>query len=203
MHPFDADLRERFFSKITAGPGECIDWVGARRPSGYGLLSVDGKPMNATHVSWRLKHGDWPGRKVLHRCDRPVCVNPEHLFEGSDADNAAGRAAKGRGAQVLTGLEVSEIIALAETAMPLPEIAALFGITAGYVSNLRHGRYRSDGRHAVVGTKPFGKRTIVHGEELTLRQIAERYNQPLARVRQRYSRGARGDALIRAEHARS
>lgn len=195
------DLREKFLGKISLAPSGCIEWTGARRPKGYGLLRVDGVLRSATHVSWFLKHGVWPTAHLLHRCDNPPCVDPDHLFEGTDADNAADRSAKGRGWQKLTGLEVSEIVALTDTRMGLQEIADLFDITPGYVSNLRHGRFRTK-----LGPKPDKPMkcltTNVKGEELTLKQIAEKHGVPLQRIRERYSRGVRGDALIRPAHVR-
>lgn len=195
------DLRSRFFANIRRGENGCIEWTGARLPAGYGVISVDSRNRPATHVSWFIKYGTWPGWHMLHRCDNPPCVNPEHLFEGDDAANAADRVAKGRSWQILTGLEVSEIVALTETRMGLKEIADLFGVTAGHVSNLRHGRFRTV--PATRQRKPTTLRckSVVDGEELTLEEIAQRYGQPLSRVRQRYSRGARGADLIRARYA--
>ncbi len=100
-------LRERFESKITRhGPvvreelGPCWDWTASLGNHGYGVLGLggrtDGKDL-AHRISWELSKGDIPeGVCVLHKCDRRSCVNPDHLFLGSKADNTADMVAKGR-----------------------------------------------------------------------------------------------------------
>jgi len=52
----------------------------------------------ATWVAWFLEHGEWPtaGLQVLHRCDTPACVRPDHLFLGTQRNNMADKLAKGR-----------------------------------------------------------------------------------------------------------
>lgn len=201
-------LRRRFFSKITADPSsDCILWNAACR-DGYGLLHVDGKLVQATHVSWFLKHGSWPTLHVLHRCDNPPCINPDHLFEGTDADNAADRDAKGRqrsltGMDVwnakLTGLEVSEIIALTATRMTNAEIGALFDVGAAYVSSLRHGRSRNT--PGGLGPKPKGCRRYDVGDaELTIDEIAARAGVGAETIRIRLGRGITGADLLAGKH---
>ena len=73
----------------------CYLWVGA--PSrGYGEMKVEGRVRNAHHVAWYLKTGAWPTLNVLHKCDTPLCVRIDHLFEGTQTDNMRDCAAKGR-----------------------------------------------------------------------------------------------------------
>lgn len=202
-------LLRRFADKIAPDPhSDCILWTAALR-KGYGLLHVDGKLVPATHVSWFLKHGVWPTLKMLHRCDNPPCVNPDHLFEGTDADNAADRDAKGRhrtpsgldvfGAK-LDGLQVSEIVALTDTRMSNAEIGALFGVGAAYVSSLRHGRHRT--KPAGRTAKPKASMLIeIDGRSQTIREWAEEVGLKEATVRQRWERGLVGQALIAGRHA--
>lgn len=78
--------------------GECWTWTAARLPFGYGEFRLDGRPVRAHRLAWEWEHGPIPpGLCVLHRCDRPECVRPSHLWLGTKAENTADMKAKGRG----------------------------------------------------------------------------------------------------------
>ena len=75
----------------------CWMWTGATHDFGYGESRLGRKPMRAHRVSWTIANGKIPARKhVLHRCDVPACVNPDHLFIGTQVDNVKDCHAKGR-----------------------------------------------------------------------------------------------------------
>jgi HNH endonuclease len=79
----------------------CIEWTRSCNPSGYGHLRAGGKLYQAHRLTWQRVIGDIPdGMCVLHTCDNPKCVNPEHLWLGTRADNNADCISKGRGNRI-------------------------------------------------------------------------------------------------------
>jgi hypothetical protein len=98
----------------------------------------------AHRYAWELTYGPIPeGLSVLHRCDVPRCVRPDHLFLGTQADNLADMTAKGRrsagersGINTLTEDEVRRIRAMREDGAQLRDIAHAFGVTKQTVSRI-------------------------------------------------------------------
>lgn len=90
----------KFFQKIHKSSSyPCWIWTGARNKiNGYGKFRTGPSKTNNAHVvSWRLHFGEVPsGLWVLHKCDIPHCVNPEHLWLGTHLDNMQDMAKKGR-----------------------------------------------------------------------------------------------------------
>ena len=77
----------------------CWLWAGApnKGSGGYGFFWYQGKQHLAHRVSWAFAHGgQLPSDQVLHKCDVPLCVRPDHLFLGTHQDNMADMARKGR-----------------------------------------------------------------------------------------------------------
>jgi hypothetical protein len=75
----------------------CLLWTGARHERGYGRVRFDGRIQSAHRVSWALAHKEAvPDHlHVLHRCDMPACVNPDHLYLGTQRQNMADRVSRG------------------------------------------------------------------------------------------------------------
>ena len=92
-------IAERFWCKVTRAIG-CWTWAGSKTRQGYGCIGSGGKyaPVVKAHrVSWELNRGPIPqGLCVLHHCDNPSCVNPNHLFLGTVRDNWNDAITKGR-----------------------------------------------------------------------------------------------------------
>lgn len=76
----------------------CWIWIGNTKARGYGQFWIGGEQVYCHRIAWILEHGPVPeGSSVLHDCDVSLCVNPSHLFLGTQLDNARDREAKGRG----------------------------------------------------------------------------------------------------------
>lgn len=89
-------LRQRFNCKVARTP-TCWWWHGAKNSQGYGKLRAGNKWWTAHRISYLLHKGKIPPDLwVLHRCDNPSCVNPDHLFLGTRQDNIEDARQKGR-----------------------------------------------------------------------------------------------------------
>lgn len=128
--------------------GPCWVWTAYKSPKGYGQIAIysgggQANPVTSSQfahrVSWMLAHGgDKPVLNVLHKCDNRACVNPDHLFLGTQADNVADMWAKGReninkGEKVntakLTEADVRCARRLHSTGWPVSHLAGYFDIS--------------------------------------------------------------------------
>jgi len=92
-------VEQRFWLRVDKqGPDECWAWRGSLGRTGYGSISVDGVVIRATHMALELDGRSRPSAKhgACHSCDTPSCVNPRHLWWGTQRDNLQDAAAKGR-----------------------------------------------------------------------------------------------------------
>lgn len=122
----------------------CWLWSGAQTGGGYGTLHVRPRTVSAHRLSWEMAKGPIPdGLFALHKCDTPACVNPDHLFLGTKADNARDKARKGRchdnggerhGMAKLTAFQVACIRVRLGEGQPQRRIAEEFGVCQTTIS---------------------------------------------------------------------
>ena len=145
-------LGERFWAKVLkGGADDCWLWTGALA-QGYGRLLKGGRGngiVQATAAAWFLTHGEWPDGFMLHKCDNRQCVNPSHLFVGSQGDNVRDAFAKHRvplGAQrinaKLTDEKAVEIFLSPDNSHVLAE---RYGVSPAAI---RHVQCRVSWKHA-------------------------------------------------------
>jgi hypothetical protein len=133
---------ERFMAKVAKRDNGCWEWTGCRMPFGHGQFArIDGtKPEPAHRSAYALFVGEIPdGMCVCHKCDNPPCVNPDHLFLGTQADNVADMARKGRTRSNLTPEQIREI--RAARGEKSRDVAARYGLKSHKsILNIWHGR---------------------------------------------------------------
>lgn len=91
--------KERFWKNVDVrNNNECWNWNALRNPEGYGRFGLQYKNWRAHRLSWMLANNkEIPeGMCILHKCDNPSCVNPAHLWLGTDNDNVQDAYNKGR-----------------------------------------------------------------------------------------------------------
>lgn len=105
-------LEERLHAASKPLPNGCIEYTGTKYSSGYGVIyggpAVAGRVLRAHRVAYFFHHGEWPSI-CRHTCDNPSCVNPEHLVDGSQADNIKDMWGRGRAAAFSTMPSADEI----------------------------------------------------------------------------------------------
>ncbi len=147
-NPTADDLMAAFEARYIPEPNSgCWIWIGNYNPKrkGYGCFTMRGMGMHmifAHRLSWQIHHGPIPqGMHVLHKCDTPLCVNPDHLFLGTNTDNVADMKSKHRQAygerHSQAKLTKADVLAIRADKRRDPAIAADYGISAGTVSDIQ------------------------------------------------------------------
>lgn len=146
-------MRDKLFRKVDLFHGitdeDCWNWTGWKHRSGHGYVGsgTSGRNVQCHRVSWKLFKGVIPkGLCVLHKCDNPACVNPSHLFLGTQQDNMRDMNTKDRHAKGercnLDGLTESD----AKKALRLKgkvshtELGKRFGVNRATISYLLEGK---------------------------------------------------------------
>jgi len=201
---YAADIK-RFVSHFEKTANSCWLWVGAKMTNGYGSFRVGRQKLLAHRVAWAVKFGVVESAQCcLHRCDTPACVNPDHLFLGTPADNASDMVKKGRqcageknARSKLNEAKVRSIVTRVKRGEKYENIASDFGVTDSTIALIANGRtWRvvTGGKGASLGEHGLRKHP----------QCASRGNQHWSRLHpERVLRGnANGAAVLTEETVR-
>ena len=111
-----------------------------------GRIFVDGKHIACARMSYIIMKGDIPeGLHILHTCDNPRCINPDHLFLGTNQDNVNDKMSKGRhktaygskhGSAKLSPMLVKQIITLLSQEVPQRKIAKIYGVSQRTITKI-------------------------------------------------------------------
>ena len=139
--PRFASPEERFLSHVHK-TDDCWLWTGAKGPKGYGQSNLrfgDCVEHRAHRIAWRLYKGPIPkGLLVCHHCDKPSCVNPDHLFLGTHFDNIHDCIRKGRRScpGILTPEQIHEIREAGNYCHSTRLIGLKYGVSKGTISGV-------------------------------------------------------------------
>lgn len=140
----------RFYAKIKVNGYGCWEWQAWKDPKGYGYFFFNGKKTRAHRASFAIHRGVIPEDLiVMHSCDNPSCVNPEHLFVGTYSDNANDMHSKGRGntphgerhsQSKLKRKDIPKIRCMSNEGKTSKHIAAMFNVSKGAIQHVLKGR---------------------------------------------------------------
>ena len=153
-----AALSVRLWARVRK-TGTCWIWTGARTGSGsvrHGQIAWQGKPRRVHRLVWELLRGPIPsGQQINHHCDNPICVNPEHLYLGTQAENMRDAARRTRFTvpRTTTKLSLYDRLTIYKTPAYRGVCVALarrYGVTKACISVIRRGRFLGSGVWAGV-----------------------------------------------------
>lgn len=151
---YDDKIIKRFFSKTEKQENGCIHWTGAKNGGSYGLFCFGGRQVLAHRFSYTIRNGKdslIKGLCIAHKCDNPICVNPDHLEQITLAQNIydcveRGRSAKGNKNQnaKLYADAVRDIRKIDESDISgIYEMALKYKITPNHVINVIRRKFWS------------------------------------------------------------
>ena len=152
-----APLEERFFRQLEKTVS-CWIWKGRSAGKGYGSIGLGGKGAKsilAHRLSYQIHKGPIPeGMVVMHSCDNPRCVNPDHLDAGTQSQNIKDAFALGRKINLPSGLKGEShgaskltekiVLEIRESKVSMSKLAALHGVVKSTIERIR---YRKTWRH--------------------------------------------------------
>lgn len=160
-YPHTPEDIEKFNAKVDRSrPDECWRWIGATFDErGYGVFTLKRKAVRAHRFAYYVAHGDPmpPGMVVMHTCDNPSCVRPDHLVLGTQLDNVQDRQAKGRQATWRTHprakLTAEQVSAIRMDERGQRTIAADYMVSRTLVQVIKQGKVRNGSEQAALDQK--------------------------------------------------
>lgn len=144
-----SDIKEFFYSKCIKAPDGCWYWNLSLDSAGYGLFQSVGKKYKAHRFSYWISKGEIGDLCVCHSCDNRNCVNPDHLWLGSEKDNYDDMVNKNRrvilrgirhGCHRLKENQVLEIKRKLRNGVKPRHVAIVFGISDSAIFDIKAGR---------------------------------------------------------------
>ena len=128
-----------FWNKVNKETNTgCWEWTGSKCRDGYGLFKMNKQNVLLAHRWSVIFNGRDPSNKVvMHTCDNPGCVNPDHLQLGTQADNVRDMIAKKRYVKPQSKLSMEDIIAIQQSTDSYKTIGKRFNISAPYVCSIK------------------------------------------------------------------
>lgn len=166
-------VEERFYNFISPEPNSgCWLWLGPLSGSGYGRMTINKKGVQAHRVAWEINNGKIPdGLFACHTCDVRCCVNPAHLFLGTQSDNLQDMVNKKRDnprrgeRHGKARFSETQIAAIRADMRSLAQIASEYGVDKQYIHRIKKGKHW---RHSLGGMSHENDR-IVRGRKIRAR----------------------------------
>lgn len=138
---------EKILGMIDVASDGCYNWIAGTNGDGYGYVWFAKKYWRAHRLFWVILKGDIPDNKIIcHVCDNRKCVNTDHLFIGTKADNNKDRAEKDRNRDQkgtknnMAKLTVTEVMSILYNKTPRKTIAAKFNVCRQTVDAIKNGK---------------------------------------------------------------
>lgn len=156
QHMRGGNLLDRFWGRVEKSSG-CWQWCGALNTYGYGRVAWRGKSILAHRLSWMISNDSLipAGMVVMHSCDNPACVNPDHLSLGTNQDNSDDKFRKNRmrfigpknsakgernAGAILKEIQVREIRKRLQSGIERRELATEFGVSIYCINEIAIGK---------------------------------------------------------------
>ena len=149
-------LRNRIMPRLTLSLTEklknykeindCWIWQGAKLTDGYGMISLDYKTKRVHRVAYEYFVGPIGDKVVCHKCDNPLCINPKHLFLGTQLDNIKDMVSKGRNSNYRgwvgkpkAKLNPAKVKYIRNSTLSYSELARMFNVGANTIKEAKLG----------------------------------------------------------------